>query len=414
MCVTPGEPVRGTAEVRLSDHEVGELTFDKGRSQFRYTDNLLADDHRVLGQTFEERPRAVRRAPTGLPHWFANLLPEQGSGLRRYYMALLDDRRLDDGRLLLALGADLPGAVTVHHRDIPAAGVLLDSVVADVAEGRVHLSALAGAQAKMSVVRAGERLHLPASGESGSAIAKLPDRTFDRLPENEFLMMRWAAVSGIDTPPVELAPTSRVPAILEPVIDPDSHAYLIERFDRTRDGGRVHIEDLAQVVDVPPSARERGPGEGTSYDTIGASLLELTGRPGFDEYVRRLVAMLLMGNTDAHLKNWSLIYRDGSTPELSPAYDIVCATVYRQMAFGTLIFRLGGERMPNLVGVDQFRAMAEMVDVDSDEVAELAVQTAHTMAESWRAVRAEHGDLFPALTTHIDKRLARHPLLRRD
>jgi hypothetical protein len=65
-----------------------------------------------LGQVFEER-RVLHRSSVGQPHWFANLLPEVGSGLRRYYMAQWRDRHLDDARLLLALGEDLPGAVTV-------------------------------------------------------------------------------------------------------------------------------------------------------------------------------------------------------------------------------------------------------------------------------------------------------------
>lgn len=44
------------------------------------------------------------------------------------------------------------------------------------------------------------------------------------------------------------------------------------------------------------------------------------------EFVRRFVAFILMGNTDAHLKNWALLYPDGVTPQLSPLYDPVCVT----------------------------------------------------------------------------------------
>ncbi len=46
------------------------------------------------------------------------------------------------------------------------------------------------------------------------------------------------------------------------------------------------------------------------------------------EAVRRLVAFVLMGNTDAHLKNWALVYRDGRTPALSPLYDPVCVAAW--------------------------------------------------------------------------------------
>lgn len=56
----------------------------------------------------------------------------------------------------------------------------------------------------------------------------------------------------------------------------------------------------------------------------------LSGDPATDvrELVRRGVAFVLMGNTDAHLKNWALIYRDGITPTLSPLYDPVCVTAW--------------------------------------------------------------------------------------
>ncbi len=43
---------------------------------------------------------------------------------------------------------------------------------------------------------------------------------------------------------------------------------------------------------------------------------------------RRLAFSLLIGNGDAHLKNWSLIYRDRRNPTLSPAYDFVSTAAY--------------------------------------------------------------------------------------
>jgi serine/threonine-protein kinase HipA len=160
---------------------------------------------------------------------------------------------------------------------------------------------LAGAQLKMSVIRSGERLTLPASGSSGELIAKLPERAFENLCENEYLMMRWAAAAGLEVPAVELVAAGRVPQIFETVLEPSSLVYLVTRFDRGHSGVKVHIEDFAQVTDVPPALRDRG----ATYDTIAASLNGLTGEDGVMEYVRRLVAMVLMGNTDAHLKNWS-------------------------------------------------------------------------------------------------------------
>lgn len=56
----------------------------------------------------------------------------------------------------------------------------------------------------------------------------------------------------------------------------------------------------------------------------------LSARPAQDvqEFVRRFVTFILMGNTDAHMKNWALFYPDGITPELTPLYDPVCVTAF--------------------------------------------------------------------------------------
>lgn len=247
----------------------------------------MASTGPAAGQVFEEAPRARLHEPVGLPAWFANLVPERGSGLRRYYASLFDERELDDARLLLNVGSDLPGAATVEPVDVPADGVLVDAAAVRVDGAGLHLSALAGAQLKMSVLRDGQRLTLPATGESGGWIAKLPDRTFPDLAENEYLMMRWAAAAGLDVPAVDLVRAAGVPDIFDTRLEPDSAIYVVERFDRTPGGGRVHIEDLAQVTNRPPIDRDP---KDVSYDGIGRLVRGLTGDAGFVEYLRRLVA----------------------------------------------------------------------------------------------------------------------------
>ena len=46
------------------------------------------------------------------------------------------------------------------------------------------------------------------------------------------------------------------------------------------------------------------------------------------EFVNRFVVFILMGNTDAHLKNWAMVYPDGVNPVLAPLYDPVCVTAF--------------------------------------------------------------------------------------
>ena len=78
----------------------------------------------------------------------------------------------------------------------------------------------------------------------------------------------------------------------------------------------------------------------------------LTGETGLLEFIRRLVFTILIGNGDMHLKNWSFIYVDGLTPELSPAYDFVSTIPY--IPDNQLALNLAGEKNMNAIGLEHF------------------------------------------------------------
>lgn len=397
--------VRASARVLLHGGEVGRVVFRSGGSEFHYTDDLRGVEHHVLGQIFEEDPRHRYREPVGVPAWFANLLPEEGSGLRRYYAARFEARVIDDARLLLGLGDDLPGAVVVEPLDVADDEVLPERAEARLDGAGAHLSALAGAQLKMSVLRDGDRLTLPAAGTTGGWIAKFPDTLHRGLAENEYLMMSWAGASGITVPAVDLVDAADVPDVFERHMPPGAAVYLVERFDRGPGGSRTHIEDMAQVTGVPPMLRDRG----ASYDGIGLSLTVVAGSDDFVEYLRRAVAMVLMGNEDAHLKNWSLRYPDGRSASLAPAYDLVCTSIYPHLRRG-LVFPLGGTRQTDAIGLEEFRALAGTAGHPADDAADIVRNTVRSMISAWDGVRDRA--LFADLVDHIDERLRSHPLAR--
>lgn len=401
---------QGIAEVRLAGRTVGILEYDRGGSRFEYSDDLLAQDHQVLGQIFEDDPRTVRRARTGLPAWFANLLPE--GELRRQVVREMGGGRIGDYRLLLRLGNDLPGAVTVVADDEPDDS---DDLTADGTDpyGADHplRYSLAGVQLKYSV--RSERLTMPVSGEGRWWIVKLPDRTLPNLAENEFLTMRWLRASGFAAPPVECLPASVVSEMPPGFVAPDSLVYLIERFDRTPTG-RVHVEDFAQVADVEPRFKY-GSEFGATYDSVGRVVRYLTGIDGFLAYVDRLAAMVITGNTDAHLKNWALRYPDGRTPQLAPVYDFHSLTVYDRFRYAPLALSLAGEQMPNAVSLDHFRRLAEACDVDPDSTALRVQKTVEAMRESWgKEIGEEARRRFPPLADHYEQRLHSLPLTQAD
>src|SRR5690606_15117876 len=100
------------------------------------------------------------------------------------------------------------------------------------------------------------------------------------------------------------------------------HYLAVDRFDR-EPGGRVHAEDACQMLGRMPARKYA---DAKAYAQFVAVLYRLS--PGGAENARqfflRQAVNTLLGNSDAHLKNFSVVYRNGRLPELAPAYDIVC------------------------------------------------------------------------------------------
>ncbi len=410
----PYDPHRAEASIFLGDRQVGTLYYQGRQTRFEYTD--LEPRHPILGQSFETDPVRPRRGKNGVPTWFANLLPEPGSGLRLLLEADMGRQRVHDFRLLVHIGADLPGAVRV----VPGTGC--DAVPADEdgprrasaeASGSLRFS-LAGVQRKLSMVRRGRSLTLRAHGQDGDVLVKFQDGELDQLPQNEFAMMRWAATSGVSCAETELKARSDLEGLPEGLWASSETVLAVDRFDRESNGIRIHQEDFAQVWDVMPgqkyldsepylSARDNG------STRLGQAIAQLCPPEDVDEYVRRLTSSVLMGNADMHLKNWSLVYPEGRETRLSPAYDLLCVTVYKRFN-DQLAFPIGGEGDSGKIGVGHFRRLGDQMEWDPKRAADIAAETAQRLAENWPSVKRDC-DVPQFLAQHIDERLAKHPLL---
>lgn len=105
---------------------------------------------------------------------------------------------------------------------------------------------------------------------------------------------------------------------------------------------------------------------------------------------------IAIGNADAHLKNWSMIYPDGHTPELAPAYDLVSVTVYEPFTTDRLAFALAGERAFDKLERAHFRRLADAMGSDADEVVDIADRTVDAMLAGFPCCAAtddgEHRD----------------------
>lgn len=170
--------------------------------------------------------------------------------------------------------------------------------------GRLSIS---GVQPKLSMSRKGSRLLSVMEG--GQFILKPQTEQFPALPQNENMCMSIAGVMGINIPPHGLFD-----------LQDDVPTYLVRRFDRTEDGGKLRCEDFVQIL-----------GEDDKYsgslEQVGKKIWEVSSVPGLDAqlFFERVLLNFLTGNGDAHLKNFSMLETDDGELRLSPAYDIVCS-----------------------------------------------------------------------------------------
>jgi serine/threonine-protein kinase HipA len=358
-----------------------------------------------LGQPFEASPTRRRTASGSVPEWFANLLPERESGLRRLVGQELGKENPHDFQVITFLGEDLPGAVRVvaesNLADIPE----LSQRDEPSRDYQIHWS-LAGMQMKFSMRWTGKGLVLPMSGEEGNWIVKLPDRRFRNVPENEYAMLRWATLIGIQVPETKLYRGSELPDLPSGFIGQDEVAFAIRRFDRF-EGRRVHQEDFAQAREVAPDLKY----ENATYSGLARFVGALCPEEDLDEYLRRVSAMVIMGNLDAHLKNWTIQYPDGRSPRLSPAYDFVSVSSYPEFSSPPqLAFPINGGRLADNIILENFRQLALRANLDVDHVLGILKRTVDAMIESWPQVKVDC-DIPGFIVSHIEERLSRHPVI---
>ena len=277
-----------------------------------------------------EKDMRVARNDGKLPVYFQNLLPE-GNNRQR----LASERQCgtdDEFELLAAAGHDLMGAIEVEP--LPQGVSVPDSVRLwhttlgkDVVEpGFVEYpvadaSAIPGVVVKFSAVQDGRRYLIRRHGAAGSYILKLPTTTHPDLVEIEATGFALLKALHIECAEAEIITKEQADL---PEHIPFPRLLVVKRFDRGENGARIHMEEFAQILQYAPK-HKYGKDLIQDYSSILNILEALSSQPDKDtaEFIKRFVAFILMGNTDAHLKNWAVIYPDGINLQLSPAYDPV-------------------------------------------------------------------------------------------
>lgn len=401
-------------DVYLGEVLVGRLRERNYRVTFSFTDEYLDKPQRpVLGQWFEDRlhegPFQERHG--GLPVFFENLLPSEALRLLIKVQHQLDDPT--DLDMLAVVGEDLPGATILRDpwQQVPIGFEDAPSVAFEANEEAVGIRfSLAGLHLKFSLVKQGRILTLPAQGEHGRVIVKIPvARGLDGIVENEHAVMTWAAASGFDVPTHEIITAERMRRIPHE-IDDDTPVFCIERFDR-RGHERVHQEDLAQVLGIETEDAV-GSNLPFGYGGLGFIMARILGASGLDEYLRRIALMIASGNEDAHIKNWSIVYPNGHAPRWSPLYDQVSTVVWGGGRARGPALSFGGAREWHEIDERSVMQMAREAGTNESRALETMEQTLVSLRSAWRDVQ-DQISMLPAHRRALAAHWGKVPLLRR-
>lgn len=176
---------------------------------------------------------------------------------------------------------------------------------------RASKLSIQGVQPKLSAKLNFKTENLEIVDQGGQYIIKPQNDWYPELPENEDLTMRLAHLAGIEVPFHGLV-----------YAKDGSLNYIIKRFDRTSTG-KLHVEDFAQLS---------GNLRDTKYNFSMEKLAELVSQyctfPALEKLklFRLTIFNFLVGNEDMHLKNFSVIQKEGKIM-LSPAYDLLNSTI---------------------------------------------------------------------------------------
>ena len=168
-----------------------------------------------------------------------------------------------------------------------------------------------GVQAKLSldIQRIDQESRFTIVSMDGAYILKPQTAQYPYLPENEDLTMHLAQIAKIEV----------VPHVLVRFEDGEL-CYLTKRIDRSANGQRLPMEDMCQLTERLTERKYKG-----SYEQIAKAIRQYSDAPGLDltNYWTTVLFCWLVGNSDMHLKNFSLYAPNTTEHILAPAYDLV-------------------------------------------------------------------------------------------
>lgn len=406
--------------IALADgRKLGEIgRHARGRLSFEYDEAWSRDD--AAFPLSLSMPLTVRNhGHDWIEPWLWGLLPDNENVLARWARQFQVSAR-NAFSLLKATGEDCPGAVQFVRPERVSkllasrpVGVSASDAVSEPREvawlttaevearlrtlrrdnsawrldGDVGQFSLAGAQAKTALLLADGRWGVPQGATPTTHILKPPIPGFSGHCENEHLCLQLADALDIPAARASVNSFGRETAIV------------VERYDRIAVAGRLvrlHQEDLCQALARSPFNKYESDGGPECRDIAGAVQSYCT-RPGEDlrTFVKTIALNWVIGGTDAHARNYSLLIGTGGNVRLAPLYDLASALPYpgHYAPRLKLAMKIGGESRLGYVRVRHWERFAAQVGLPPDEVLgiceSLAAETPDRFADVVAAARSE-------------------------
>jgi serine/threonine-protein kinase HipA len=361
-----------------------------------------------------------------------NLLPENPHVLQRWGQQYRVSAA-NPFKLLANVGADVPGAAQfipperlqeIRSERQPAIDWMtideltqrLQQLRTDIAAvrrpGDIGKMSLPGAQAKTAYYwdKQVNRWGVPGGRTPTTHIIKPCVPGFDGLVENEHLCQDIAARLGM-------------PAANSYVLALDQTYIVVERYDRLPAAGgssfvqRIHQEDVCQALGLMPGKKYQEDG-GPGITQIVALIRRVSSDPDVDvdRFLQANMFNWLIGGTDAHAKNYSLLVGAGDEIRLAPLYDLSSQLPYSELIEQRVAMKIGDYYDIQRVGIADWRKLARDCTIDEERVLTMLTGMAKALPDEISAAREQalieglsEGIIAPLaqqLIKHVGARLA--------
>jgi len=361
-----------------------------------------------------------------------NLLPENPHVLQRwgqqYHVSAANPHKL-----LMHVGADVPGAAqfipperleeiqsaqrpTIEWMSMDELRERLRQLRTDIAAvrrpGDIGKMSLPGAQAKTAYYWDSQenRWGVPGGRTPTTHIIKPCIPGFDGLVENEHLCQDLAARLGM-------------PAAKSFVLVLDETYIVVERYDRLPPSPgtvleqRINQEDMCQALSLMPAKKYQEDG-GPGIAQIVTLIRRVSAEPDVDveRFLKANMFNWLIGGTDGHAKNYSLLISAGDEVRLAPLYDLSSQLPYPELIAQRVAMKIGEHYDIARVGLADWRDLAHACRVDEEGVIAMLTEMAKALPDEISSARAQAladglseniiAPLAQKLIRHIHDRLA--------